>query len=332
MDYFEQLRSQQTRFFETHKELDCKPYTESELQYMASACAEDSNWEADRLWPMLEFNLTAGQVRRSNTTHLLGSVKAGHFVIGVAPYTDEQTWIMRSHIILRNGSEVKKQEHDTADHIDPSRPFDDRLDNLRWASRVTQSNNRRKFRMTKDKQEIECSNHEDFSFVFRTYKSVDHAAEKLGVAVSTLKGYMSKKQPRLYHGCYWRTKRTEAFADEVWLPLDVVNGVALESTILVSNKGRINTMKDISNDGRKNPRSISNGSIDKVSGYMIKLLRVLDGPRKVIKMHIAVCEAFHGPRPSSSHTVDHINRIKTDNSAENLRWATKEEQASNRKR
>lgn len=46
--------------------------------------------------------------------------------------------------------------------------------------------------------------------------------------------------------------------------------------------------------------------------------------------HKIVCAAFHGPRPSPGHTVDHIDRDPTNNAPENLRWATKAEQLANR--
>lgn len=49
-----------------------------------------------------------------------------------------------------------------------------------------------------------------------------------------------------------------------------------------------------------------------------------------IAVHILVCTTFHGPKPTETHSVDHVNRIKTDNRSENLRWATKLEQALNR--
>ena len=51
--------------------------------------------------------------------------------------------------------------------------------------------------------------------------------------------------------------------------------------------------------------------------------------------HILVAEAFPeivGTKPTENHTVDHINRIKHDNRATNLRWATRSEQQINTNR
>ena len=43
-------------------------------------------------------------------------------------------------------------------------------------------------------------------------------------------------------------------------------------------------------------------------------------------VHILVCEAFHGPRPSPKHEVRHKNGISSDNRAENLEWGTRSDQ------
>ena len=51
---------------------------------------------------------------------------------------------------------------------------------------------------------------------------------------------------------------------------------------------------------------------------------------KVVFVHRLVALAFHGLPPDKSYTVDHIDRIKTNNNASNLRWATKAEQRANR--
>ncbi len=41
-----------------------------------------------------------------------------------------------------------------------------------------------------------------------------------------------------------------------------------------------------------------------------------------IKVHRIVAVAFLGPPPSKQHVVDHIDRDRTNNSIENLRWIT----------
>lgn len=44
-----------------------------------------------------------------------------------------------------------------------------------------------------------------------------------------------------------------------------------------------------------------------------------------VKVHRAVCEAFHGPCPFSKAIVIHINENALDNRPENLRWGTQKE-------
>lgn len=44
-----------------------------------------------------------------------------------------------------------------------------------------------------------------------------------------------------------------------------------------------------------------------------------------IKVHRAVCEAFHGPQPHEGAVVIHLNEDAHDNRPENLRWGTQKE-------
>lgn len=49
-----------------------------------------------------------------------------------------------------------------------------------------------------------------------------------------------------------------------------------------------------------------------------------------IGVHILVCAAFHGPRPSCEHEAAHGNGARTDNRSRNLRWATRAENAADK--
>lgn len=49
--------------------------------------------------------------------------------------------------------------------------------------------------------------------------------------------------------------------------------------------------------------------------------------KRVISVHIIVCESWHGLRPHPRLEVAHGNGVNTDNRPENLRWATRLENA-----
>lgn len=44
-----------------------------------------------------------------------------------------------------------------------------------------------------------------------------------------------------------------------------------------------------------------------------------------VKVHRAICEAFHGPAPSRSHVVMHLDEDAHNNRPSNLRWGTQKE-------
>ena len=67
------------------------------------------------------------------------------------------------------------------------------------------------------------------------------------------------------------------------------------------------------------------GSPHAVKGYMCFSHR-----GKNLRVHHLVALAFIGPQPTAAHTVDHLNKNRGDNRAENLRWATKSTQSENR--
>lgn len=94
--------------------------------------------------------------------------------------------------------------------------------------------------------------------------------------------------------------------EEVW------KGVAGSLVYEVSSHGRVKSSKGI-----KKP-TVANNKHDVVSLKM-------GGEWSTHNVHILVCTAFHGPRPSPEHECCHIDSNKANNQASNLRWGTSKE-------
>lgn len=104
-------------------------------------------------------------------------------------------------------------------------------------------------------------------------------------------------------------------SDEVWKPV-----VGYELLYEVSNLGRVRSLPRYNpNGGPQKGRILSLRNVG--CGY--RQVTLCDGnAKKQTLVHRIVCEAFNGPPPSERHQVDHVNRDRGDNRAENLEWVT----------
>jgi hypothetical protein len=90
---------------------------------------------------------------------------------------------------------------------------------------------------------------------------------------------------------------------------------------MISNHGRVKSIRF--------PDRFLKPDIDKDGYESVKLQNEGESVKTKMRVSRMVAVAFI-PNPDNKPTVDHINRIKTDNRVENLRWATASEQSNNR--
>lgn len=105
------------------------------------------------------------------------------------------------------------------------------------------------------------------------------------------------------------------FENEIWKPIKNYEGL-----YEISSCGRVRSLR------RRAPfilKQTNNGY-----GYLVVSLQK-NGVNKVVKIHRLVADAFI-PNPDGLETVDHLDRDRTNNCVENLRWSTYQEQTQNK--
>ncbi len=67
---------------------------------------------------------------------------------------------------------------------------------------------------------------------------------------------------------------------------------------------------------------LQSGTITYGSMAVTKYFKIKTPNKKSRLVHNIICTAFHGPKPSKSHVVNHIDYNKSNNKPENLEWVT----------
>jgi hypothetical protein len=109
----------------------------------------------------------------------------------------------------------------------------------------------------------------------------------------------------------------EPIVIEAWRPINWIEGV---EGYEVSNLGQVRSLDRIVDCGRAGMRPVKGRILkqNKTQGYWKTDL----GKGNTWLVHILVCTAFHGPKPSPEHEVAHWDGNKENNVWTNLRWTT----------
>jgi hypothetical protein len=325
MDYGQQIRNQQAKFFANHSTDDYDPWTDAELEMITNLCNIETNWMPHALYPPFEVNCAAGQVRSSGTKKLISAIAGNYFRVWTANLDIGQTYIGRSTVILTSDGS-KRPDGKTAGHSNFRRPFDDRQASLAWETASEQAFNKRKVVQRPVLRTIQRASDEFFLNILQEYPSLKNALETTGIARGSLSTAVIGPNHRT-GDFYYRYKPLVDTIGEDWVAVKSVKGKLVETGYMVSNLGRLRNTRKV-----RGGRYVDGytGTLNKDVGYLsFKFLEQNSKRNFGQYAHIVVCTAFHGQKPGPDYTVDHIDRNRTNNAASNLRWATRAQQRAN---
>ncbi len=205
----------------------------------------------------------------------------------------------------------------TVNHIDGNK-YNNNVTNLEWASQQEQVDHVIKNNLKKKIQHGTSIVRIKPNGSVTHYNCIKEAAEKENICQSNISRWLTGRNPEdnskwLYKSDYEMKNKDKK--QEKWEKV-IIN--SQETDYFISNKGRL-----------KKSNVIKKGII--VSHGYHKYNIQIDNKKTSHFAHRLVARAFLGDPPKENMSVDHINRVPSDNRVENLRWATAKEQAANMK-
>jgi len=207
----------------------------------------------------------------------------------------------RIHVLMATAFALpKRDDQDEVDHID-NNPSNNRLENLRWASRSEQV--KHSYATNKNRASNPVEGRKLGAEAWVPYASSMEAARSLGLKQGHISGCCRGvcKQTAGYEFRYGEAKEVAVLEGEVWKPYE---------SAWVSSLGRF-----------KSSRGVVSTPKPKQSGYVQVQIN-----GKNHHIHRIMAIAFDIPKRDDQNTVDHIDGNPSNNRLENLRWASRSEQ------
>ena len=189
------------------------------------------------------------------------------------------------------------ENRDQIDHINNIRN-DNHFLNLRWATNIENSNNKKKVENNKrtNKKVIQINNEGE---IITEFNSISEASKILKIKDHRIsevcRGIRSE-----YKGCKFKFTEVEILENEIWKDCHI------NPKYKISNYGRVKTSNNI----------ITYGHFDNSKYCVIEI------NKKHCRVHRLVCDLF---KPNINHEnleVNHIDKNRSNNHIDNLEWCT----------
>lgn len=280
---------------------------DNELKEIVNSVSKEI-WKSLNFLGFSKYEISDSHNLRNVSTHKLleGSGKRGDWKI--FQLTDDEGKLMkkrRSRLMMEAFVGPIPQDGMTVDHINRIRD-DDRIANLRYATKSEQCFNRGKY-VKKSKIIMQFSDGVHINTFLSAKKSLESIGATSGCIASLRKACKSKGS---YRGYEWAYQEDFDEVSEVWK--DGTDRFPELLPFLVSQLGRI-----------RRESGTTYGHKDD-NGYKTIDMGTVDGSHKGMKVSRLICGVFSGERREDIQ-VNHINGNKDDNSFKNLEYATGKE-------